>query len=213
MMRRVRLLLLALCWLPVPAAMAVGPVDGQATLNWWANKFDADLGAGKLDAGAFGGRVDLWWNERWGLGGAIYRSDLADSSGANDVDYFNLDVKRRLLSVTEHNYIAAGAGYEQLGLSGGDAHGPRLLLEGQVGILGAVYAYGQTAWMPVFGDTDSRKNLDALELEGGVGFSPLPFMTLSAGWRKFDLNFTDKATGSGRNTSASGPVFQAGVKW
>ena len=55
--------------------------------------------------------------------------------------------------------------------------------------------------------------LDALEFEAGVGYSPFPFVVLSAGWRKFDLNFTDKATGSGRNTSASGPVFQAGVKW
>jgi hypothetical protein len=210
-MNRLRLLICTLCWLPVSAAMALGPVAGQATLNWWANDFNADLGTGKVNAGAFGGQASVWVDQKWGLAGALYRSDL--SGGANDVDYFSLDVKRRLISATQNNFLAAGVGYEQLGLSGGDAHGPRLLLEGRVGLLGALYAYGQTAWMPVFDDTSTRRGLDAFELEGGVGFSPLPLITLSAGWRQFDLNFTDKAAGTGRNTSAGGPVFRAGVKW
>lgn len=212
-MSRTTLVLLALLCLPVPGAMAAGPLDGQATLNWWANDFDADLGGGKVDAGAFGGSVDLWWNEKWGLAGALYRSDLADSGSMQDVDYLSLDVKRRLISVTEHNFIAAGAGYERLGMSGGDAQGLRLVVEGRLGLLGAVYAYGESAWMPVFDDTSTRRDLSALELEAGVGYAPLPFLTLSAGWRKFDLDFDDSTTGNGRSTTASGPVFEAGIKW
>lgn len=210
-MNRLRLLILVLCWLPASGAMALGPVAGQATLNWWANDFNADLGTGKVNAGAFGGQASLWLDQKWGLAGALYRSDT--SSRANDVDYFSIDLERRLLSATENNFLAVGAGYEQLGLSGGDAHGPRLMLEGRVGLLGAVYAYGRTAWMPVFDDTSTRRNLDAFELEAGVGFSPLPLITLGVGWRQFDLNYTDNASGDRRNTSASGPVFQAGVKW
>jgi hypothetical protein len=210
---RVILGLLALFWLPL-AAPAAGPVDGEATVNWWANDFDADVAGGDVDAGAFGGQVQLWWNEKWGLQGSLYRSDLADSGGGNDIDYLSLDLKQRLLSFTEHNYLAAGVGYERLDMSAnGNTQGLRLLVEGRLGLAGAVYAYGHTAWIPVFEDTDSREDLDALEFEAGIGVSPLPFVTLSAGWRKFALDFTDSATDSGRSTSSSGPVFEAGVKW
>lgn len=213
MKTRAVLIALVLCCLPAQGALAVGPVDGEATVNWWANDFDTDLGGGDIDAGAFGGQVQLWWDQKWGLSGALYRSDLADAGGDDDIDYLSVDLKRRLISPTEHNFIAAGLGYQHLGMPGGDASGGRLLLEGRVGIVGAVYAYGQTAWMPFFGDTDAREDLDAFEFEAGVGFSPLPFITLSAGWRKFDLNFTDTATDMDRDNTASGPVFEAGVKW
>lgn len=213
MKTRITLSLLALCWLP-PASPAAGPIDGQISLSWWANDFDADLGNGEINAGAFGGRAQLWWNETWGLKGALHRSDLADSAGADDINYLSIDLQRRLISVTEHNFIAAGVGYENLGLSdGSDTQGLRLSLEGRLGIVGAVYAYGQTAWIPVFEDNATREDLDALEFEAGIGFSPLPFVTLGAGWRKFSLDFTDSATGSERQANASGPVFEAGVKW
>lgn len=214
MTTRAAVLFLILIIQPGAAALAAGPVDGEATLNWWANDFDADVGGGDIDAGAFGGAAELWWSQSWGLKGALYRSDLADSGGADDSDYLSIDLKRRLVSPTENNYVAAGLGYERLGLGSGDnTQGVRLLVEGRLGLAGTVYAYGQSAWMPTFEDTNQREDLDAVELELGVGFSPLPFMTVSAGWRKFALDFTDTATGSGRQTSASGPVFEAGVKW
>lgn len=199
--------------LPASGALAAGPIDGEVGLNWWANDFDADLGGGDIDAGAVGGHLQLWWNETWGLKGALYRSDLADSGSADDADYLSVDLKRRLISVTENNYVAAGVGYEQLDLGGDDTHGLRLLVEGRVGLVGAVWAYGHSAWMPVFDDTASREDQDAFEFELGVGFSPLPFVKLSAGWRKFSLDFTDTATDAGRTNSASGPVFEAGLKW
>jgi len=207
------LLILALCWLPTTGALAAGPVDGNVSLNWWANDFDPDLGSGELDAGAVGGRAELWWNQTWGLQGALFRSDLADSGSAGDVDYLSIDVKRRLFSPSENNFIAAGVGYEHLGLTGGDTEGLRLLVEGRVGLAGAVWAYGQSAWIPVFDDTATREDQDGFEFEAGIGFSPLPFVELSAGWRKFALDFTDTATGSGRKSSSSGPVFEAGLKW
>lgn len=211
----IRSLLFALAFASLPAsgALAAGPIDGEAGLNWWANDFDADLGDGDIDAGAAGGHLQLWWNETWGLKGALYRSDLADAGSADDVDYLSVDLKRRLLSVTENNYLAAGVGYEQLDLRGGDTHGLRLLVEGRIGLVGAVWAYGHSAWMPVFDDTAGREDQDAYEFELGVGFSPLPFMKLSAGWRKFSLDFTDTATDAGRTNSAGGPVFEAGLKW
>lgn len=213
MTMRAALIALALMIMPSAGAMAAGPVDGEAGLNWWANDFDADLGGGDVDAGAVGGHLQLWWNETWGLKGALYRSDLADSGNAGDVDYLSIDVKRRIISVTENNYLAAGVGYQHLDLRGGETEGPRLLVEGRVGLVGAVWLYGQSAWMPVFDDTSTREDQDAFELEAGVGFSPLPFIKLSAGWRKFSLDFTDTAADTNRTNSASGPVFEAGLKW
>jgi len=210
-----RSILFALCIAVVPAAgaLAAGPVDGEVGINWWANDFDADIGDGEVDAGAVGGHLQLWWNETWGVKGALYRSDLADSGSAGDVDYLSVDLKRRLISVTEHNYLAAGVGYERLDLRGGDTQGLRLLAEGRVGVVGAVWVYGHAAWMPVFDDTAAREDQDAMELEAGIGFSPLPFMKLSAGWRQFELDFTDTTTNSGRSNSAGGPVVEAGLKW
>lgn len=206
--------LLVCCALTVSGSQAAGPLDGEASLNWWANDFDTDLSDGEVNAGAFGGELQLWWDQTWGLKGSLYRSDLADSAGMNDTDYLSLDLKQRLFSATENNYVAAGVGYERLNINdGGNSQGLRLLVEGRLGLVGMLYAYGQTAWMPVFEDTNSREDLDALEFEAGVAVSPLPFIQLSAGWRKFALDFTDTATGSGRNTSSSGPVFEAGVTW
>jgi len=213
MTMRAALIAVALMTMPAAGAVAAGPIDGEAGLNWWANDFDADLGGGDVDAGAVGGHLQLWWNETWGLKGALYRSDLADSGNADDVDYLSIDLKRRLISVTENNYLAAGFGYQQLDLRGGKTEGLRLLVEGRVGLVGAVWLYGQSAWMPVFDDTSARENQDAFELEAGVGFSPLPFIKLSAGWRKFSLDFTDTAADTNRTNSASGPVFEAGLKW
>ncbi|HSH40834.1 MAG TPA: outer membrane beta-barrel protein [Arenicellales bacterium] len=210
---RAALIAVALMTMPAAGAMAAGPIDGEAGLNWWANDFDADLGGGDVDAGAVGGHLQLWWNETWGLKGALYRSDLADSGDADDVDYLSIDLKRRIISVTENNYLAAGVGYQQLDLRGGKTEGLRLLAEGRVGLVGAIWLYGQSAWMPVFDDTSAREDQDAFELEAGVGFSPLPFIKLSAGWRKFSLDFTDTAADTDRSNSASGPVFEAGVKW
>jgi len=214
MKTRITLMLASLLALPAYSALGTGPVDGEVTLGWWANDFDPDLAGGELDAGAVGGAAQLWWRQRWGLQGALYRSDLADSAGSDDSDYLSIDLKRRLLSPTENNYLAAGFGYEHLDMnSDGDTQGVRLLLEGRLGLAGTLYAYGESAWIPAFADTAAREDLDAVELKLGVGFSPLPFMTVSAGWRKFALDFTDTATGDGRNTSASGPVFEAGIKW
>lgn len=210
---RATLLVLASLWLPGAAAVAAGPIDAEAGLNWWANDFDADLGGGDVDAGALGGHVQLWWDQTWGLKGALYRSDLADSEDADDADYLSVDVKRRLISPTENNYLAAGIGYQHLDLRGGDTRGLRVIVEGRLGVIGAVWVYGHSAWMPVFDDTAARESQDALEFEAGIGFSPLPFIKLSAGWRKFDLDFEDAASGDSRSNSASGPVFEAGVKW
>lgn len=204
---------MALFSLPASSALAAGPVDGEIGLNWWANDFDADFGGGDVDAGAVGGHLQLWWNQTWGLKGALYRSDLADSGNADDIDYLSVDLKRRLISATENNYLAAGVGYERLDLRGGDTHGLRLLVEGRAGLVGALWIYGQSAWMPVFDNTAAREDQDAFELEAGLGFTPLPFVKLSAGWRRFTLDFTDTATGDGRSNSASGPVFEAGLKW
>lgn len=204
--------LLLLC-LPVSVVTAAGPVDGELGLNWWANDFDADLGEGDVDAGAVGGHLQLWWNEKWGVRGALYRSDLADAGSEDDVDYLSVDVKRRLIAVTENNYLAAGLGFQQIDLRGGRSEGLRLLVEGRVGLVGAVWAYGHSAWIPVFDDSGGRTDQDAFEFEAGVGFSPLPFIKLSAGWRRFELDFTDAASGDKRDRAASGPVFEAGLKW
>lgn len=190
-------------------AFALGPLDGEAALSWWANDFEADVEGSEVDAGALGGHAELWAGG-WGLRGALFRSDLSDSGSDEDIDYLSLDFKRRLFSLTDSNFIAAGFGWENLRLEGEDSNGARLLLEGRVGFGRIFYFYGQTAWLPTLEDVSGREDLDAFEIEAGLGATPLPFVSLRAGYRRFSLDFTDPS-GDDKNDTAQGVVFGAGL--
>ena len=45
-------LLFCVLLLPLKNASALGPVDGEIGIGWWANDFEADLAEAELDAGS-----------------------------------------------------------------------------------------------------------------------------------------------------------------
>lgn len=166
---------------------AAGPLDAEAGLLLWFPDVDtSDISA--ISADGQGSYADLWWSNSWGLSADYFEVD-PDFGGLADTTSFSLDIKRRLISPTENNYIALGAGWEDNELvGGGSAEGPRLLVEARAG-LGIVFAYGKLAWMPDLGDSGVFSDLEGTETDLGVSITPFPLVNFRIGYRKFETDF------------------------
>jgi len=193
-------------------AHALGPIDGEAGLYWWANEFEADISDGEIDAGALGGRGELWLDQTWGLSGQLYRSDLEEDN-LDDAEYLNIDFKRRVFSLTDNTYLALGLGWQDVDINNEDSKGARILVEGRVGLGGVVYLYGQTAWLPELDDFNNRSDVDGTEFEAGLSFDPLPFVSVRAGYRKFKIDYTNDLNDNDESAKSTGFVIGAGFHW
>ena len=182
-------------------ARAAGPVDGEVGAVWWANDFQVQEGgvAASADASAPGYRVELWLFQRFGFHAAAYSSDL-DEIGADSSDYLNVDVLWRAFSPSDNNYLAIGAGWQKMDLGtiglDGDTDGARALVEGRVGLVGPVYFYGLGSWLPALSDTHSTdpalgefRDMSGYELDAGVAWTILPFVSLRAGFREQSVEY------------------------
>jgi hypothetical protein len=183
-------------------ALAIGPVDGEIGAVWWANDFEVTEGdAGASASGdAPGYRVELWLFQRFGFEAAAYSSDL-DSIGADSSDYRHIDLLWRPFSPTDNNFLALGAGWQQMDLGtiglDGDTSGPRAVVEGRIGLLGPVYFYGLASYLPTLDDTRSTdpalgefRDMHGYELDAGVACTILPFISLRAGYRSQSIDYT-----------------------
>lgn len=186
-------------------------VDGNANLAWWSNNVSASVLDPAFDIGTVGGDAELWWRQRWGLGGSLFRSDVVEANSAAGQDFTSIDFKRRVLSATRNNFLALGLGYESIGLGvDGSTRGPRLLIEGRLGVTPIVFVYGQTAWLPALEDTGRIADPDGFELEAGIAIKPLPHLSFRAGYREFRLDFKS-LEGANESTRSKGVVFGAGI--
>ena len=198
--RNLVLLLAGTCL--VSPVLALGPVDGEIGTIWWAGEVRSDdaLSGYRSDAGAPGYRAELWFVDRYGLRAGLYESD-PDAIGRDSSTYTSLDLLWRPLSVTENNYLAVGAGWQEMDLAGiglsGDTSGVRLNVEGRVALIGLVYAYGQGSYMPAMDDAPAGdpllgrfEEISAQELEAGVAWKMFPFVSMRAGYRNQQLDYT-----------------------
>lgn len=185
--RAIALLAALAAFSAAPAVQALGPLDAEAGVLWWSHDVDtADLGSS--DADGTGAYAELWWAEGWGLAADYYKSD-PDRRGFGDTTDFSVDVKRRVLSPTENNFIALGVGWQDAELVGGHTtEGVRLTADARVG-LGILHAYGRAVWMPDLGDAGPRDDISGHEYQVGVSFTPFPFLNLRAGYRIRELDY------------------------
>ena len=184
-------------------AQAMGAVDSEAGLMWWAHEIDAPEGGG-VDADDIGVYLDLWFGDRWGFSANVFSSDPDDPDFSSSSNY-SIDVKRRLISPTENNFLAVGAGWQGVEtIAGQTSDGPRLMIEGRVGA-GILFGYSEVAWMPDLGDAGPRRDMDATEYEVGVSLTPFPFLNLRFGYREFDLEF------QGGSEKSSGPLLGVAI--
>jgi hypothetical protein len=214
------LTLAALCCAP---ALAAGPVHGEFGTVWWSNDVDKEIGAGSStsDGSAPGFRAELWLIERYGVKASQYTSDT-DLAGSNDAAYTSVDVLWRPFALTKNNYMAVGVGWQQadlgdVGVGNGETSGPRVSFEGGVGIIDAVFGYGNASWAPELQDsTDTSggqlNDLSAYEVEMGVGWKLLPWITFKGGYRVSTVDFTQSvatpaSATSGFTTTTGGGGF------
>lgn len=190
---------------------ALGPLDGEATIDWWSNELSGNPFEGTLDPGTLSFRAEGWWDQRWGVEGGIDLTDI-DAEELENPERYHVDLKRRLFSATDNTFIAAGAGWEHLGLESGESsNGVRLSLEGRFGFAGFATLYGESIWMPYLSSVNGLDSLSGVEFETGIVFDPLPFWSIRAGYRRFKLDF-DLDSGKGDSTS-QGIVLGTGIHW
>jgi len=159
-----------------------------------------------------GSNKELWLNNKWGLQGSLYSGDF-ESTGANSAEHLSLDVKRRFLNNADRTFFAVGVGWQDIDLHiGGASSGPRILLEGRWGFNDTLSLYGATAWLPYLDDISAGSNVAGSELEAGVAYEPLPYLSLRAGYRRFDLDYDNRRGASG-NSSSSGLMLGAGIRF
>jgi len=184
-------------------AQAMGAVDAEVGLLWWAHEIDTP-GRKSVDADDVGAYFDLWLGDSWGISANAYSSDSDDPEFSSSSDY-SIDAKWRLLSPTENNFFAVGAGWQGIETTTGQSSdGPRLLIEGRVGV-GILFGYGEVAWMPDLGDAGIFQDMDGTEYEFGASLTPFPFLNLRLGYRVFDLGY------KGGSEKSSGPLLGVAI--
>ncbi|MFT5259993.1 MAG: hypothetical protein ACI9J2_001803 [Saprospiraceae bacterium] len=193
------------------ASFALGPLDGEATIEWWNTELSDNVFDGDIDAGTLNLNAQGWWDQGWGIQGGISLSD-SSSGQFEDQQRFNFNLNRYLFSPTDNTYISAGLGWENIQLKSGDStNGLRLSLRGQIGFIGLASLYGQSTWLPTLGDTNDFSNISGTEFETGIVFEPLPFISLKAGYRRFKLDYD--FSGSTGGTTSSGFILGTGIHW
>ena len=192
---------------------ALGPVDGEIGIAWWATDFESDLAGANIDAGSTFIYGEGWFGQNWGVRGAWYDSDLEGEALSNQ-SRIDLEVRRKLFSVSDNNFFALGAGVENIDLeNGGDAQGLRVSAEGRFGIPGPIFFYGKIAWVPELGDVKNFDNISAREFDAGMHITPLPFMSLRIGYLKYELDYDVAAVAGGAGSTTSGFYLGGGFHW
>lgn len=197
-------------------AFALGPVDGEVTALYWGSQ--TSISTIDESSGAPGGRADLWFWQRWGASAALFQPSPEGDLTGEDIGYANVDLKWRLLSPTQNNFLAFGAGWEKFTLDGvttASSDGVRVVAEGRVGIVKMLYFYGRAAYVPSLSDLDTGAGVltDGKGSEGEVGLQlkPFPYMQFFAGYRQNKTEFTS-STGD-LAFENKGPVVGLGVNF
>ena len=205
-------------WLILLIVGMVSPVqsdepafDGNVNLAWWSNNFSATAIDPSFDAGTVGGEAEVWWQHRWGLKGSLFKSDILESNSKEGPDFLSIDLKRRVISASRNNFMALGLGWESIDLGGGgDTQGPRLVLQGSLGLTPVLSVYGHTAWLPALEESRRMSDPDGFEFEAGIAVKPFPFLSFRAGYRQFQLDFKS-LEGANETSKSKGVIIGAGV--
>jgi len=160
---------------------------------------------------AFFGSSEIW-NKNWGISAQLLKNDTSSILGLpEDTEYFNLDVKRRFGRKDRSNF-ELGLGWQELDINSQlDASGPKFSLSGKLNVLDSFKVYGSTAYFPELEDNLQNNKITGYELEAGLLYSPIPSLSLKAGYKVFNLDLNEpEIEGLG---STSGFLLGTDLSW
>jgi hypothetical protein len=197
------------------AASGAGPVTGEVEVAYWDSETEVEVGRETESLGsrgpAFRGRVRIGG---WSVKAAWHRLERGRTDLTRRTTLVNIDVTHDVISVARNTYLALGGGWERIRFEEGGqsatTSGPRLSLDGRIGLAGMVYAYGEGALYPWLSDSEidilgelgiGLREAGGYEWELGVGVEPIPFLLIKAGYRVSTVDF-DLLSGGDRLGSA-----------
>lgn len=167
-------------------------LEVRPSLMWLSSNTNVSV-FGNESYDSFLGTGELWKNN-WGVSANLLQNNNEDVFGLPaDSEYFNLDVKRRFGSRDKSN-VELGLGWQELNIESAlEARGPRVSVAGELNLLSSVKVYGATSYFPELESSLPNRdaNVSGFEVEAGVSYTPLPSLSLKAGYRHFDLDLED----------------------
>ena len=180
----------------------------EASFMWLPSDIDSSS-LGDVENDSFLGKSELW-GDKWGISAKLLQNDRDNVFGyPQDSEFFNLDVKRRFGSRDKSNF-ELGLGWQEFNIDSQlQASGPRVSLSGRLNVFSSFQVYGLTSYFPELEDDLQNSDVTAFEVEAGVLYSPLPSLSLKAGYRHFSLDLEDPVIEELGSTSG----FLLGTDW
>jgi len=185
------LLLISLGLSSVASAQQEDQLNYKPNLMWLSDDVNVSVfGDGEYDS--FLGKSEVW-SKNWGVSAKLLQNDSEDVFGLPaDSQYFNFDVKRRVLGSQNKSNLELGLGWQELDIESQlDASGPKVSLSGRYNLFKSFQVYGETAYFPELEDEILNSELTAYEFEAGLLYQPLPSWSFKAGYRIFSLDLED----------------------
>ncbi len=201
--------------LAVPTyAIAWTPAGGAVNLGYWLGEMDFSGETDDMDG--YGVEADLWLTPRLCVSLDYYPTNGGGVFRQLDTNYVALDLKWKVLSPNERTALSVGIGWQSTSLTiPGDrisTKGPRLLVEGEVGLRGGLRGYAGYVYLPDLDDLDEAvTNGDGVEYALGLKLD-VRFFDVYAGYRVHDISF--EFSGIGPTTiEIDNAGFVAGIGW
>lgn len=202
----------AACLVMPSAALAVGPVDVDAKVMYWLGELDIDGESDDMDGAGLD--LDLWFTDKLGATLLYYPTSGSGMLDGVDMDYMSLDLKWKVYSPSEGNYVAVGAGYQDSELSDDfeslDTSGFRVFVDGAVGFNDFIQGYASYVFLPSLDSIQEGfvDDGDGSEYEAGLRFT-VSKVDIYAGYRAHNMSFD--IVGGGPTIDIDNDGFVAGV--
>ena len=213
-MIRSSLVLLSLIGLIIagPKSQALENFEIEAG-GFWSLVDTVDLLDPRIETNALGAYGALWWNQTWGLRGALHRVPANHVDKAPN-DQRQVDFHYRLQSAVSDSYLSAGLGWEKNRFSSqGSLSGLRLSASGWALLAGVVSVYGDAGWSPNLKHLGTRQDVSTLSVETGLVIEPMSFISLPEAYRYHPTDYTDPVTGHDQRKVTDRFRFGSGIQW
>jgi hypothetical protein len=189
--------LLAAAALSTRPAKAIGPVDVEVGAGDW----DADTEIVNVSESAAAPALfgNVWMKNALGFGVSRYEAVPEGTLDGADTEYTAVDAKWRFMNATRNNFVAVGAGIEQVGVVDDNTVAPRVLVEGRASVK-MVYFFGKAAYLPTMGSMNIEgaeyDGKTGTEFEAGVGVHPIPLLSINLSYKANSVDLESPIFGS-----------------